>query len=124
MFPWWLQGTLSRTGSGYIEIPVRPNACMHAAHACSSCDGSNQSMLPPPLPSPLPPLPTCRLFPSAAYSHLPPGLSWTQVPVPLLILRDPPGDRSFARLDSSISTAVKLSMITNDKSTCGGLGAS
>ncbi|KAG2487579.1 hypothetical protein HYH03_013858 [Edaphochlamys debaryana] len=44
------------------------------------------------------------------------------MPVPLLILRDPPGDRSFARLNSSLSTAVKLSMFSRDQDTCGGLG--
>ncbi|PNW87807.1 hypothetical protein CHLRE_01g002861v5 [Chlamydomonas reinhardtii] len=42
------------------------------------------------------------------------------IPVPLLILRDPPGDRSYATLDSSISTAVKLSMVNHDHLTCGG----
>ncbi|KAG2428861.1 hypothetical protein HYH02_014272 [Chlamydomonas schloesseri] len=43
------------------------------------------------------------------------------IPVPLLILRDPPGDRSYATLESSISTAVKLSMVNNDRQTCGGM---
>ncbi|KAG2440758.1 hypothetical protein HXX76_003615 [Chlamydomonas incerta] len=43
------------------------------------------------------------------------------IPVPLLILRDPPGDGSYATMHSSISTGVQLSMTSHDKSTCGGL---
>ncbi len=46
------------------------------------------------------------------------------VPVPLLILRDPPGDGSYAKLESSISTAVKLTQVQHNKLTCGGMGNS
>ncbi|KAG2485484.1 hypothetical protein HYH03_015758 [Edaphochlamys debaryana] len=43
------------------------------------------------------------------------------IPVPLLILRDPPGDHSYATIESSIATTVSLSMVGFDKSTCGGI---
>lgn len=40
----------------------------------------------------------------------------------LLAIWTRPGDRSYATLEGSISTAVKLSQVTHDKQTCGGVG--
>ncbi|KAG2486018.1 hypothetical protein HYH03_015331 [Edaphochlamys debaryana] len=46
------------------------------------------------------------------------------IPVPLLILRDPPGDGSYATLESSVTSTVKLSMSNRDDVLCDGPGSS